>query len=106
MDLPSSDRPSTSTKDEKIDKIMRQVLENRCMSLSELSQETDLSVELVHNILTGIFGMKRIATKMVPKEKKKISKRASKADHERNDFSNFNGLHRHETYHHWRINVT
>lgn len=68
IDLPRSGRPSTSTNDENIDKIKKLVLKNRRMSLRELAQEVNISFKSVHNIMTDILGMKRVAARLVPKE--------------------------------------
>lgn len=67
-DLPRSGRPSTSTTAENIDKIQKLVLENHHMSVKELAQELNISTVSVHGILNGILGIKRIASRLVPKE--------------------------------------
>ncbi|XP_037938203.1 protein GVQW3-like [Teleopsis dalmanni] len=67
-DLPRSGRPSTSTNDANIAKIKQLVLENRRMSLRELAQEVNMSLKSVHNIMIDILGIKRVASRLVPKE--------------------------------------
>ncbi|XP_015438036.1 PREDICTED: putative uncharacterized protein FLJ37770 [Dufourea novaeangliae] len=74
VDLPRSGRPATCTNDENIDKIKKLVLENRRMSLRELAEEVNISLKSVHNIMTDILGMKRVAARLVPKELKFLQK--------------------------------
>ncbi|XP_044753368.1 protein GVQW3-like isoform X1 [Coccinella septempunctata] len=67
-DLPRSGRPSTSTTDDNIIQIKKLVLENRHSSVRELARELSIDKMTVHNILTNVLCMKRVAAKLVPKE--------------------------------------
>lgn len=67
-DLPRSGRPSTSTTDDNIIQIKKLVLENRHLSVRELARELSIDKMTVHNILTNVLCMKRVAAKLVPKE--------------------------------------
>lgn len=57
-----------SANDESIDKIEKPVFGNRRTSLRELAQVVNVSSESVHNIMTVISGVKRVAARPVPKQ--------------------------------------
>lgn len=68
-DNPRSGRPSTSSKDENIEKVKEIVLGNRHSSLREIARELNLkSHESIRSILVDKLGMRRIAARLVPKE--------------------------------------
>jgi hypothetical protein len=62
-----SGRPSTSRNPVMIDKEHSAVLDNRTITIRELSDELVLSFGLVQSILTENLGMKRVSAKFVPK---------------------------------------
>lgn len=79
VDLPRSGRPPTARNDENINKIQKLMLEAGArMSLRELAQEMNISFKSVHNILTDILGMKRVAGRLVPKELNFVQKKYRK----------------------------
>jgi len=63
--------------DESINKI-KVVFKNRHASLRELVQEVNISLMSIHNIMTDILDMKRVATQLVPKKLNFLQKRTWK----------------------------
>lgn len=72
-DLAHSSRPSTSSTDENIDKVKELVLENHHSSLREMTQDLDMSHKSVRTILVDILGIRRVATRLVPKAPSHVS---------------------------------
>ncbi|KOC60647.1 Putative uncharacterized protein FLJ37770 [Habropoda laboriosa] len=70
QDLPRSGRPSTT--DENIEKIKKMVIENRRLSVRELAHEVEMSHMSVHNILTEVLRIRRVAVRLLPKEHRKV----------------------------------
>ncbi|KAJ8957589.1 hypothetical protein NQ318_020630 [Aromia moschata] len=66
--LSRSNRPSSSTIADNIDKNKILLLEIRHMSVRDLAQERDISTMSSYRILSDILGMKRVAERLLPKE--------------------------------------
>ncbi|XP_037955147.1 protein GVQW3-like [Teleopsis dalmanni] len=66
-DFPRSGRPSTSNTEENMAKIKKIVLEDRRMTERKIARDLNISNRLVHHILHDILGMRRVATRLVPK---------------------------------------
>ena len=66
-DEPRSGRPSTSTTDENVEAVKKIVLENRRITIREVSEDVGMSVGSCHEIISGILGMGRVSAKFVPK---------------------------------------
>jgi AraC-like DNA-binding protein len=62
-----SGRPSTSRNQVMIDKVLSAMLDNRRITIRELSDEMGLSFGLIQSILTEDLGMKYVSAKFVPK---------------------------------------
>lgn len=67
-DLERSGRPSTSRMDENIDEVGKLLAIDRRMTLREMGEELGISHESVRTILRDVFGMRRVAARLVPKE--------------------------------------
>ena len=67
-DLPRSGRPSTSSTEVNIDKVKEMVTENRYLNLRGIAAELSVSHESIRTILNDCLGMKRAATRLVPKD--------------------------------------
>ena len=67
-DLPRSGRPSTSSTEVNIAKVKEMVIQNRHLSLREISAEFSVSQESIRTILNHCLGMKRVAARLVPKD--------------------------------------
>ena len=59
--------PSTSTTDEKIDKVNKIVLANRRITVREVAEGLNISIGSCHSIFTNDLGMSRVVAKFVPK---------------------------------------
>ena len=66
-DEPRSERASTSTTDENIEAVKKIVLENRRITIREVSEDFGMSIGSCHEIISGILGMRRVSAKFVPK---------------------------------------
>ena len=62
-----SGRPSTSQNDENVQKIKDVVLGNRNLTVRELSEHSGISQGSVKSILSNVFGLKSVASKLIPK---------------------------------------
>ena len=65
--MPRSGRPSTSSTEVNIAKVKKMVTENRHLSLREIAAEPSVSHEWIRTISNNCLGMKRVATRLVPK---------------------------------------
>ncbi|XP_076661839.1 LOW QUALITY PROTEIN: protein GVQW3-like [Halictus rubicundus] len=79
QDLPRAGRPSMASTDENIEKIKKMVIDNRRLSVREVAHEVEMSHMSVHNILTEVLGMRRVAARLVPKELNFLQKEHRKA---------------------------
>ncbi|XP_066258179.1 histone-lysine N-methyltransferase SETMAR-like [Euwallacea similis] len=66
-DEPQSGRPSSSRTDENVDTIRDLVRSDRRLTVRMIGQELNLTHTTVHQILTNELGMRKICSKMVPK---------------------------------------
>ncbi|KAL4126147.1 hypothetical protein QTP88_010376 [Uroleucon formosanum] len=66
-DDPRSGRPSTSRKDDVVEKIEEKVRNDRRLTFRELANEAGISIGSCHEILTENLQMKRVAAKFVPR---------------------------------------
>jgi len=62
-----SGRPSSSTGDDHIEKVRSVILENRRLTIREVSEEVGISKSSCHTILTEKLKMHRVAAKFVPR---------------------------------------
>ncbi|UYV73503.1 hypothetical protein LAZ67_10003842 [Cordylochernes scorpioides] len=60
-------RPSTSTTDEKINEVEKMILANRRITVREVAEDLNISIGSCHSIFINDLGMRRVATKFVPK---------------------------------------
>ena len=60
-------RPSTSTTDKKIEAVKKVILDNRRITIREMADDVDISLGSCQTIFTDVPGMKRAATKIIPK---------------------------------------
>ncbi|UYV66566.1 hypothetical protein LAZ67_4002109 [Cordylochernes scorpioides] len=60
-------RPSTSTTDEKINKVEKMILANRRITVREVAEDLNKSIGSCHSIFINDLGMRRVAAKFVPK---------------------------------------
>ncbi|UYV70168.1 hypothetical protein LAZ67_7002057 [Cordylochernes scorpioides] len=60
-------RPSTSTTDEKINKVEKMILANRRITVREVAEDLNISIGSCHSIFINDLGMRRVAAKFVPK---------------------------------------
>ena len=60
-------RPSTSTIDENIKAVKNMILDNRRITIRELTDDLGISFGICQAIFTEVLGMKRVAAKIVPK---------------------------------------
>ncbi|UYV84646.1 hypothetical protein LAZ67_X002944 [Cordylochernes scorpioides] len=60
-------RPSTSTTDEKINKVEKMILANRRITDREVAEDLNISIGSCHSIFINDLGMRRVAAKFVPK---------------------------------------
>ena len=61
--LPHASRPSTTVNDDNIEKVKKIVLENRCVG-----EALNISYGSTQHIVVHVLGMKRVATRFVPKD--------------------------------------
>jgi len=64
---PKSGRPSSSTGDDQIEKVRSVILENRRLTIREVSEEVGICKSSCHTILTEKLKMNRVAAKFVPR---------------------------------------
>ncbi|XP_076546698.1 protein GVQW3-like [Osmia lignaria lignaria] len=79
QDSPRSGRPSMVSTDENVEKIKKMVIDNRRLSVREVSRDVEMSHMSVHNILTEVLGMRRVVARLVPKELNFLQKEHRKA---------------------------
>ena len=60
-------RPNTSTTNENTEAVKKIVMENRRITIKEVSEDVGTSVGSCHAIFSDILGLKRVAAKFVPK---------------------------------------
>ena len=60
-------RPSTSTTNENTEAVKKIVMENRRITIREVTEDVGISVGSCHAIFSDILGLKRLAAKFVPK---------------------------------------
>ncbi|UYV74676.1 hypothetical protein LAZ67_12000499 [Cordylochernes scorpioides] len=60
-------RPSTSTTAEKINEVEKMILGNGRITVREVSEDLNISIGSCHSIFINDLGMRRVATKFVPK---------------------------------------
>ncbi|UYV71996.1 hypothetical protein LAZ67_9001510 [Cordylochernes scorpioides] len=60
-------RPSTSTTDEKINKLEKMILAYRRITVREVAEDLNISIGSCHSIFINDLGMRRVAAKFVPK---------------------------------------
>ena len=63
-----SGRPSTSSTQNNINQVKEIILHNHLSSLRDIAHEVNISHESVRSILVDILGMRRVSTRIVPKE--------------------------------------
>ena len=68
-DLPRSGRPSTSSTEVNITEVKKMMTENRPLSLRETAALRSVSHESICTILNNCLGMKRVAARLVPKDR-------------------------------------
>ena len=66
--LPYAIRPSTSVDDDNIEKVKKIVLENRRVGIREVAEALNISYGSTQHIAVHVLGMKRVATRFVPKD--------------------------------------
>ena len=66
--LPRFDQPSTSSTEVNIAKVKEMVTQNRYLSLKEIATELSVSHESSLTFLNDCLRMKRVATRLVPKD--------------------------------------
>jgi len=64
---PKSGRPSSSTGDDRIEKVRSVIRENRRLTIREVSEEVGICKSTCHTILTEKLKMHRVAAKFVPR---------------------------------------
>ena len=94
--IPRSRRSSTSSTHENIEKVKEIVLDNRHSSSIEVARDLNIFHEYVRLILVGIFGMRRVSVRFVPKELNLLQKQY----HEWHPGSHFRS-HIHGTNYNW-----
>ena len=67
-DLRHSGRPSTSSTEVHIAKLKEIMTENCHLSFREIAAEVSVSHESIRTILNDCLGMKRVASRLVPKD--------------------------------------
>ena len=60
-------RPSTSTTDENVEKVKEIVMNDRRITIREVTDDVGISIGSCHEIFWNVLGMKRVAAKFVPK---------------------------------------
>ena len=60
-------RPSTSRNNDIIETVQELVIEDRRLTVREISDDLDISIGSCHSILTQDLGMRRVAAKFVPR---------------------------------------
>ena len=78
---PRSRRPSTSRKEEVIDQVREEVLEDCHLTVQEIVAKVGISTGSVHSILTEDLNLRRVPAKFVPKlltkQQKELRKKIS-----------------------------
>ncbi|UYV69459.1 hypothetical protein LAZ67_6003662 [Cordylochernes scorpioides] len=59
--------PSTSTTDEKINEVEKMILANRRITVREVAEDLNISIDSCHSIFINDLGMRRVAAKFIPK---------------------------------------
>ena len=60
-------RPSTSTTDENVEEVKEMVINDRRITIREVTNDVGMSIGSCHEIFSNVLGMKRVAAKFVPK---------------------------------------
>ena len=68
--LPHVSRPFTSVNDDNIEKVKKLEFENRRAGVREVAEVLNISYGSTQHIVVHVLGMKRVATKLVPKDKR------------------------------------
>ncbi|UYV63484.1 hypothetical protein LAZ67_2004229 [Cordylochernes scorpioides] len=63
-----SGRPSTSTTPEKVDKVLKLVLEDRRITVREVAEEAGISFGSTQSIMKDVLGVRRLKAFLVPKD--------------------------------------
>ena len=64
--LPHASCPSTSVSDDKIEKVMEIVLENRRVGITEATEVLEISYGSTQHIVVHVWGMKCVPARLVP----------------------------------------
>ena len=62
-----SGRPSTSKTQENVETVSEMIWSNRRLTISEISEDLNISYDSVQNILTTDLNMRRVSAKFVPR---------------------------------------
>jgi len=66
-DVPKSGRPSTSTDDDHVEKVLAVIRQNRRLTVREVAEEAGICKSSCHLILTDKLQTRRVAAKFVPR---------------------------------------
>jgi len=64
---PRPGRPSTTTNDDHVDRVLTVIRGNRCLTVREVADEVGISRGSCHQIFTGKLQMRRVSAKVVPR---------------------------------------
>ncbi|XP_018049472.1 PREDICTED: histone-lysine N-methyltransferase SETMAR-like, partial [Atta colombica] len=70
-----SGRPSTSKTDENINKMREMLINNRKLTIRELTEDLNIAYGSIQDIVINGLGLRRVAAKLVPKELNFMQKR-------------------------------
>ena len=97
-----SGRPSTSKTDENINKVREILINNRKLTIRELTQDLNIAYGSIQDIVVNGLGLRRVAAKLVPKE---LSCKKPRCHRQRHDFQSWIRPNIHQMYHYWRRDV-